>query len=143
MLSRFSGKTSCVIAKLASASPKKDPQHRLGAHYEDAALAYLRQNGLQLLTQNYRCRFGEIDLVMRHQKCLVFVEVRFRSRNRFAGASLTVDHRKQAKLLKTAAMFLSQHRRHADDTVRFDVLAFDRTDSASSTIQWIKDAFRP
>lgn len=143
MLSRFFGKTNCVIPNPVSASSKKDPRHRLGAHYEGVALAYLRRNGLQLLTQNYRCRFGEIDLVMRHKNCLVFVEVRFRNRNRFADASLTVDHRKQAKLVKTAALFLSQHRCHANDTVRFDVLAFDRADNASSTIQWIKDAFRP
>jgi putative endonuclease len=72
---------------------------------------------------------------MRHQKYLVFVEVRFRSRNRFADASLTVDHRKQAKIVKTAAMFLSQNRRHADNTVRFDALAFDRSVNISITIQ--------
>jgi len=143
MLSQFFGKTSCPIPKPVSAADKKDPRHRLGAQYEDAALAYLRRNGLRLLIQNYRCRFGEIDLIMRHENCLVFVEVRFRNRNRFADASLTVDHRKQSKLVKAAALFLSQHRRHADDTVRFDVLAFDRTDNAASTIQWIKDAFRP
>ena len=80
---------------------------------------------------------------MRHGHCVVFVEVRFRNRNRFSSASLTVDHHKQTKLVKTATLFLSQHPRLADATVRFDVLAFDRVESAASTLQWIKDAFRP
>ncbi len=141
MLSLFIGKMSCVIPRPSWATSRT--RRQLGTHYEKTALKFLRQRGLQLVQQNYRSRFGEIDLVMRENCCIVFVEVRFRSRNRFANARLTVDHRKQSRLVNTAAVFLSQHPQHADDTVRFDVLAFDRADDAPTTIQWIKDAFRP
>jgi len=132
---------SCVIPRSTRAASQTRQQ--LGTHFEKSALKFLRKHGLQLLQQNYRSRFGEVDLVMRDDSCVIFVEVRFRNRNRFANARLTVDHRKQSKLVKTAAVFLSQHPRLADDTVRFDVLAFDRADDAQTTIQWIKDAFRP
>jgi putative endonuclease len=90
------------------------------------------------VAQNYRCRLGEIDLVMLHRDCLVFVEVRFRAANRFASARLSVDSRKQLKLIRTAAIFLSQNPQYARHAVRFDVVAID-----DGSVEWICDAFRP
>lgn len=113
-----------------------------GAQYERKALRYLKSQGLTLLAKNFRCRHGEIDLIMRHEKCLAFIEVRYRMRNRFSTASGSVDSRKQIKILKTAAAYLSGHPNHANDTVRFDVVAFDVTEHDRGRIQWMQDAFR-
>jgi putative endonuclease len=70
--------------------------------------------------------------------CLVFVEVRYRAANQWVSAKLSVDARKQNKLVKTAAIFLSRHTRYANHTVRFDVVAVD-----GDELEWIRDAFRP
>ena len=113
----------------------------LGRHAERLALAYLTRQGLSLVTQNYRSRGGEIDLIMLHGNCLTFIEVRYRKSTRFTSPAPTVDRRKQRKIIATAAMFLARERRFTDYITRFDVVAI-AGDSADS-ISWIKDAFRP
>ncbi|HEY5739575.1 MAG TPA: YraN family protein, partial [Gammaproteobacteria bacterium] len=114
---------------------------RLGRRAEQRALAYLQRRGLRLVTRNYRCRFGEIDLIMRDNDCIVFVEVRFRTSISFAPPALTVDTFKQSRIEKTAQSYLARHPRHADHPARFDVIAIDSADGAAGTIQWIRDAF--
>ena len=57
---------------------------------------------------------------------------------RFISAGLTVDHRKQRKLIRTAALYLARRPRFANHTVRFDVIAIE-----GDTVNWIRDAFRP
>ena len=80
----------------------------IGAQAEIAAARYLRQRGLQLVMQNYHCRFGEIDLIMQEGETLVFAEVRFRSSKDFGGAAASIDARKQSKLICTAQHYLSK-----------------------------------
>jgi putative endonuclease len=113
-----------------------------GARYERLALQHLKTNGLKLVEMNFHCRLGEIDLIMRDENCLIFVEVRYRASNRFASATQSVDEKKQAKIVRTASVFLGQHPAMSHCTVRFDVVAFDRTDSDQSALQWTRDAFR-
>ena len=98
--------------------------------------------GLELIARNFHCRFGEVDLIMSEADCLVFVEVRYRQSSQFASARQSVDRRKQLKLARTAAFFLSRKPGYANTSVRFDVLAIDRT-AGQNTLEWIKDAFRP
>ena len=74
--------------------------------------------------------------------CLVFTEVRFRNENRMTTAALSVDHHKQRKILRTAAVFLGRHPKYSNYAVRFDVVGFDESEGRVSVV-WIKDAFRP
>jgi putative endonuclease len=113
-----------------------------GARWEKLALEHLLSCGLKQITENFRCRMGEIDLVMRDQDCLVFVEVRYRRANRFATAAASVGRCKQRKLTRTAATFLAQHPQFCDLPVRFDVVAFDAASDDQCTLQWLQDAFR-
>lgn len=106
---------------------------------EDSALAYLLAQGLTLLERNYRCRGGEIDLVMRDGGKIVFVEVRFRSDPRFGGALASIDTHKQARLIHAASHYLATKR--IDRPARFDVAAVS-PDQGKLAIQWIKDAFQ-
>jgi len=115
----------------------------VGDAAEDLALRYLVDRGLRPVTRNYRCRFGEIDLVMRDGACMVFVEVRLRCDRSYADAALTVDRRKQRKIANTASMFLARQRLAVLPTVRFDVVGIDRAANGRSAVQWIRDAFRP
>lgn len=115
----------------------------VGSDAERLAAQFLAQQGLTQITQNFRCRLGEIDLIMFDQDCLVFIEVRFRNSNRFSRAGLTVDIHKQRKLIRTAALFLAKRERYANSVVRFDVVAIDADEQGKQAIEWIKDAFRP
>ena len=115
----------------------------VGRRAEQIALDYLLARDLKLVARNFRCRVGEIDLIMKHGTCLVFIEVRYRKPNRFATATLSVDSRKQKKLLRAAAFFLCRRPHFANHVVRFDVVALDGPSELRSTIQWLQDAFRP
>lgn len=107
---------------------------------EDAALLYLTQQGLKLVTKNFRSRWGEIDLIMQHPKSLVFVEVRYRKSSYFGGGSASVDARKQRKLIRTALYYLQQQKMN-NAICRFDVISLSTTETGETSIDWIKNAF--
>lgn len=115
----------------------------VGFDAERSAERYLERQGLVPVTQNFRCRIGEIDLVARDGRCLVFVEVRYRGPGSLSRAGLTVDSRKQRKLIRTAALYVAKRPQYANAMMRFDVVAIDADDRGDTTIEWIKDAFRP
>lgn len=112
----------------------------LGAKHEERALSFLLNQGLTLVERNYRSRFGEIDLIMQDtKKCIVFIEVRFRSSEHYGGAAASVDYRKQAKLIKCANQFIAS--RLTDQPMRFDVVAISPAKNNAYTIQWLTNAF--
>ncbi len=113
-----------------------------GRRWEKVALEHLMSRGLVRIAENFRCRMGEIDLVMQDRDCLVFVEVRYRKSNRFATAAVSVDSLKQRKLTRAAAVFLGRHPQYCNHAVRFDVVAFDAVSDDQCTLQWLQDAFR-
>jgi len=96
-----------------------------GRAAEDRALKELSAAGLRLVARNFRCRVGEIDLVMREGDTLVFVEVRQRQSARFGDASESVTAAKQRKLLAAAALFVAWHPALRDMPMRFDLFALD------------------
>ncbi len=112
-----------------------------GRQAEAMALQLLQKSQLKLLTANYSCRFGEIDLIMLDQSTLVFIEVRARSSLKFGGAAASVDRKKQQKIITTARHFLLCNSKYKLATCRFDVVALE-TSSAESAPVWYKDAFR-
>lgn len=103
---------------------------------EQQACNFLKAKGLRLITNNYRCPCGEIDLIMQDNNVLVFIEVRLRSHMDYGSALESIDSRKQQKLLKSATHYLQQHNLIDKIDCRFDVIGF-----SNSTIDWIKDAF--
>ena len=115
----------------------------LGRRAEDRALAHLEQHGLRLLERNYRCRGGEIDLVMMEGTTLVLVEVRSRSNAGFGSAAETVGARKQARIALAARHLLRTRQQLRRLRARFDVVALDPGDSPGEfRVSWIRDAFR-
>jgi putative endonuclease len=109
-----------------------------GTNAENLALGFLTHHKLKLVTRNYRCRWGEIDLIMQDGCELVFVEVRFRESSEFGGAAASVEYRKKQKLARTAWHYLSQIKQDLDCPSRIDVVALD---NAGQQIRWIKNAF--
>lgn len=115
----------------------------VGSDAERLADRFLTRQGLKPVAQNFRCRLGEIDLIMLDDDCLVFIEVRYRASNRFSAAGRTVDIHKQRKLIRTTALFLAKRPQFTNHIVRFDIVAIDADEDGNKTIEWIKDAFRP
>lgn len=89
---------------------------------EDVALEHLVRAGWRLLDRNFRVRGGEIDLIMRDGKVVVFVEVRQRSTDRFGGAAASLDARKLARVRIAARHFLARNGLGEDLAVRFDAV---------------------
>ena len=106
-----------------------------GRHAENLAALFLQQQGLKLVARNYRCRFGEIDLIAREGNTLVFVEVRMRASNQFGGAAASITAAKRRKLLRTARHYLAGATR--PPPCRFDALLLS---GADNSVEWLKNA---
>lgn len=114
-------------------------QHQ-GAAAEQAAASFLQEQGLRWLQSNFSCKLGEIDLIMQDREQLVFVEVRFRSNDRYGGAAASVTPAKQLKIRRTAQIYLS--RLPTPPPCRFDVVAMKPgRDGQILCENWIQNAF--
>jgi putative endonuclease len=114
-----------------------------GAEGEDDAVRALKKARYKILERNFRTPAGEIDVVARHRKFLVFVEVRTRSSIEFGLPQETIQAKKR-KRLATAALWYLQKNRLGDAECRFDVVAVVKeNENAKPQIEIIKDAFRP
>jgi putative endonuclease len=107
-----------------------------GDRAERIAAAYLQNQGLAVIQSRYRCRWGEIDLILRDRDTVVFAEVRLRRSKAFGGAAYSVDRRKQARIIATARHFLAGA---GESACRFDVVLLERLEPPR--IEWIRDAF--
>ena len=116
-----------------------DTRQASGQAGEALALAHLQQQGLRLLAQNWRCKVGELDLVMLDGATVVFVEVRYRRHSAWGGAIASIDARKREKLARAASYFLQQQTRWAHSPCRFDVIAIDAVEPLR--LNWIQNAF--
>ena len=110
---------------------------RAGEAAEALACRYLEQQGLRLVRRNYRCRAGEVDLIMQDGEQLVFVEVRSRRTSRYGTPAESITKTKQKRLCKAAAHYLLTSRSNAP--CRFDVIAIVQQDNH---LEWIRDAFQ-
>ncbi|WP_298624163.1 YraN family protein [uncultured Legionella sp.] len=105
---------------------------------EQKALTYLLAQGLTFVGQNYSCRLGEIDLIMREGAYLVFIEVRSRSHQGFGGGAASITYAKRQKIIKTTSHYLMKNKLYEQFPIRFDVISID---GSSGMITWLKDAF--
>ncbi len=106
----------------------------IGAEAERRAAEYLVRQGLKPVASNYRCRGGEIDLIMRDGEVLVFVEVRARAVSAFGGAAESITATKRGRIILAARHYLSSQ--GVDAPCRFDALLLD-----AGKMAWIKSAF--
>jgi putative endonuclease len=112
----------------------------LGRLAEDEALALLIDEGLQLLTRNYRSPQGEIDLIMQDKDITVFVEVRARKNNHILHPIETIDKRKQNHIIRTSQHYLQQAEKNRSRYYRYDVICLTGSIDKKN-IEWIKNAF--
>ncbi|MGQ9686594.1 MAG: YraN family protein [Thiobacillaceae bacterium] len=105
-----------------------------GAEAEERAALHLQAQGLELLARNWRCRYGEIDLILRDGATLVFVEVRSRRRGDYGGAAESISAAKRARLERSAAAYLMQCKHRG--ACRFDAVLVD-----GERLTWLRGAF--
>ena len=115
-------------------------KREFGLELEKFAAKQLALSGCEIIETNFLCKLGEIDIILKDGNVLVFVEVRFRQRSYFGGASASVDKRKQNKLIKTASYYLQSKNLTNRLACRFDVFAIEGLENKLN-YNWIKDAF--
>ncbi|MDD5102114.1 MAG: YraN family protein [Endomicrobiaceae bacterium] len=107
----------------------------IGKNYEQIAVKYLKNLGYKVIEQNYRLLpIGEIDIIVKDKKTLVFVEVKFRQNKDYGNPSEFVNKLKQLKITKTALYYIKINSVKSD--IRFDVISICNDD-----IEHIKNAF--
>jgi len=111
-------------------------RRKVGSTYEELAVRYLEKKGFQILERNYRCRFGEIDLIARDGRTLVFLEVKYRSSNTCGSPAEAVTRGKQKTICRVADWYCMVHRVSECQPCRFDVVSI-----SGKKIEVIKNAF--
>jgi putative endonuclease len=120
--------------------PARSTRERLGSAGEDAALSRYLDLGYELVTRNWRCPLGEIDLVLRRGGLLVFCEVKTRAGAAFGGGYEAVTWRKQRKLRQLAEVFLLTSGRDPS-RVRFDVASVALSSRRAASVELFEAAF--
>ena len=114
---------------------------RKGSEAEDLARGYLESRGMKLLCANYRCRYGELDLVMRDGAQIVVVEVRSRRSNRQGGPEASITRRKRRSVMRAAQCFIRDNPQFNGMMLRFDVVGI-MTGAAPARFRWIRNALQ-
>ncbi|OIP93489.1 MAG: YraN family protein [Syntrophobacterales bacterium CG_4_8_14_3_um_filter_58_8] len=110
-----------------------------GKRGEELAAAYLAEAGYRIIERNYRCLFGEIDIVAEEGETLVFVEVKSRRSDAYGDPQLAVGHQKQKKISMISVHYLTERHLH-HRLARFDVVAVKLL-PAGHRIELIRNAF--
>jgi len=105
---------------------------------EDLAANYLVRHGVTILTRNFSCRGGEIDLIGAENNTLIFVEVRLRRNKYFGGAAASITPAKQKRIINAAQYYLMKHAK-SNSRCRFDCILLNSLDETK--IEWVRDAF--
>ena len=116
--------------------PSGDPRRALGAAGEAQAARWYRRRGYEVLDRNWRCREGEIDLIVRRGREVVISEVKTRSSAAFGHPAEAVTVAKQQRLRRLAAAWIEARAPFRPASVRFDVVAI-----LAGEIEVIQDAF--
>lgn len=117
-------------------SQKNNDRRQRGLDGEARARAHLEARGLHCIDAGWRCRLGELDLVMRDGNTLVFAEVRARAAGSLVSAIDSIDHNKQRRFVRAARAWLAMHPAEAAMPARFDVIAV-----VDEEIHWLRNAF--
>ena len=108
----------------------------IGTKYEVLAAEYLKEQGIRVIEQNYRCPQGEIDIIASDGRYLLFVEVKYRSNTDKGYPAEAVTAAKQRRIRKTARYYQWEHRLPEEIPIRFDVISI-----LGRELQYIQNAF--
>ena len=104
----------------------KQNNREIGSRFEQTAADYLEEKGYRILARNFRCRFGELDIVAAAEQTIVFVEVKYRRKCGSGYPEESVTAKKQRTICRCALFFLQKMHFEEGTSVRFDVIALDK-----------------
>jgi putative endonuclease len=117
----------------------QNKQQKFGEKGESLAAWYLKKNGYKIIEQNYRTQLGEIDIIAKEKKTLVFVEVKARRSTRFGNPKWAVTPKKQRKISMVALYYLKTTNQ-TSAKARFDVVSIT-SNQDQPQIEIVKNAF--
>jgi len=117
-----------------------DSRQNLGKNGENIATDFLKKNGYKILAQNYRRKFGEVDIIARENDYLVFIEVKTRTGTSHGHPLEAVTPRKQRQIGKVAQCYLAENNLF-DTAARFDVVSVVITDNKKVEVEIVPNAF--
>ncbi len=113
---------------------------QLGKKGEELARKFLDKKGFNIVDHNFRCRYGEIDLILRKEKSFHFVEVKFRRTLEYGLPQESVNKKKQRKIQNVALLWLKKRHLPMETEIHFDVLAINQSGNGVE-YEYIEDAF--
>ncbi len=116
-----------------------DRKQKIGKKGESIAVRYLKKQGYRIVEQNYRSKVGEIDIIAREKKSLVFVEVKTRSSRSFGSPKWAITPKKQ-KAISMAALYYLKMTNQNDINARFDVVSI-LLQGEDTHIELVRNAF--
>ncbi|MCF6193292.1 MAG: YraN family protein [Kangiellaceae bacterium] len=119
---------------------QKISKREFGDKLEDFAAKQLTIEGLKIISHNYLCKMGEVDIIAKEKNDLVFIEVRYRKSEQYGGSLASVDQKKQRRISMAASHYLQKHNLTNKLACRFDVFAVTGIINHFE-YQWIKAAF--
>lgn len=111
-------------------------KRQVGSHNEELAIKYLEKNGYMVLSKNFYCKTGEIDIIAKEESYLVFIEVKYRTNDKYGLPADAVNLNKMRKISRTAMFYMLKNNISIDTPIRFDVVVLLKDE-----IQLIKNAF--
>lgn len=111
-----------------------------GNKYEDLACEYLLDQGCQILERNFKSKTGEIDIIIKDNDYIVFIEVKYRAGSEYGQALEAVNFTKQKKICRVSDFYRLKNNIDEYSLVRFDVIAIDFNGNGAQ-IQWLQNAF--
>ncbi|WP_029321780.1 YraN family protein [Butyrivibrio sp. AE3004] len=112
-----------------------------GTYYENLACEYIMENGAEILLRNFRSKKGEIDIVAKDGRYLIFIEVKYRTTSRYGTAEAAVNYRKQKVICRVSDYYMKRFGIDVGTPVRYDVIAIWVDEMSAAHIRWHKNAF--
>ena len=112
----------------------------VGDFFENLACSYIKEQGGKIIQRNYRALRGEIDIIAKDGKYLCFIEVKYRTNDRYGEPEAAVDIRKQKQICKISSLYLISKYNSLEIPIRYDVVAVSSISDAVS-VRWYKNAF--
>ena len=116
-------------------------KNQSGKQAEGIAATYLKKNKIKIVSKNYHCRYGEIDLIGIEKNILIFIEVRYRKNEDYLSVIETIDQTKCKKIITTSKYYLNDYKKYQSYICRYDVITITG-EINEPVIEWIKNAFQ-
>ena len=111
-------------------------KRQVGTQKEEVAIKYLEENGYQIIQKNFYCKTGEIDIIAKDEDYFVFIEVKYRTSDKYGLPTEAVNFHKMRKITRAAMFYMLKNNISTNIPIRFDVVVL-----LKEQIHLVKNAF--